>query len=185
MSRLATCFILGALSFIGPALGSCATAQSAIPPAYSAQDIGEILTANGYTAIALQRIPSGLDIVTLQINGVEGRFLLDTGASNSVINSRALSRFKISSGDILNSDSAIGFGGEIAISSYKISGLTINGRNFPLPQISATDLTPAISALASTSGIRLDGVIGQDVMIRFDGVIDTKNRTLFLRRPQG
>lgn len=142
-----------------------------------------MLRAQGYIAIPLRRIGAGLDTVRLGINGTQGTFLLDTGASNSVIDTRAVPKFKITSGDLLGSDVAIGAGGDIRLSSYRVSGLMLQSQNFPFAYISATDLSNVVSAFARDTGIKLDGIIGQDVMIAFDAVIDTQNRTLYLRRP--
>lgn len=183
--RAASFGIICALAF-----GGCATANTAPDNrAYGAssnyaQNIGDILNAQGYAAIPLRRVSSGLDTLRVRVNGSQGTFLLDTGASNSVIDTRALPRFKITSRDLRRSDMAIGAGGEVRLSSYVISGFSVQGQTFPLPEVSATDLSPVITGFARDTGIRLDGIIGQDVMIAFDGVVDTKNRTLFLRRPQ-
>ncbi len=178
MRRLKALIFIGALAFTG-----CATqAQSPLPRSNAAQDLDSLLRAQGYTAISLRRVGNGLDTVSMRVNGAMGTFLLDTGASNSVIDQRALSQFRISRSSLLRSDTAIGAGGDVTLSSYAISGLTINGRDFGLKQISAADLSSVISAFGRDTGIRLDGIIGQDVMIGFDGVIDTKSRTLFLRQ---
>ena len=170
------------------ALAGCASANThdnaatSQGPAYT-QNIESVLRAQGYIAVPLRRIGTGLDTVKLGINGAQGTFLLDTGASNSVIDTRAVPKFKITSGDLLGSDVAIGAGGEVRLSSYRVSGLTLQGQSFPFSYISATDLSNVVSAFARDTGIRLDGIIGQDVMIAFDAVIDTQNRTLYLRRP--
>ena len=177
MTPLKALLLIGTLVFAG-----CATpAQSQQPRSAASQDLASLLRAQGYTPIALRRVGNGLDTVSMRVNGAMGTFLLDTGASNSVIDKRALPQFKIASQNLLRSETAIGAGGDVTLSSYAISGLSINGRNFALKQISAADLSPVIFALARDTRIRLDGIIGQDVMIAFDGVIDTKSRTLFLR----
>lgn len=149
----------------------------------SAGSIGALLGAQGYLAVPLRRIGAGLDTFTLGMNGAQGIFLLDTGASHSVINQRAAPKFKLTSRDLRGSEIAIGAGGDVALSSYRISGLTVQGQNFPFTDISATDLTHVVNAFSRDTGITLDGIIGQDVLVAFDGVIDTKNRTLYLRRP--
>lgn len=172
------------------ALASCAntsantsSSRSAPKAAVSAQEIGPILQAQGYIAVPMRRVGAGLDTVKLGINGVQGTFLLDTGASNSVIDTRVVPKFRISVLDLRGSDTAIGAGGEVRLSAYKVSGLTLQGQKFPFSIISATDLSNVVSTFARDTGIQLDGIIGQDVMIAFDGVIDIKNRTLYLRLP--
>ena len=110
------------------------TSSSPKAAAY-AQNIGSLLRSEGYIAVPLRRIGSGLDTVKLGINGAQGTFLLDTGASNSVIDTRAVPKFKISSRDLRGSDVAIGAGGEVRLSSYRVSGLTLQGQAFPFNYI--------------------------------------------------
>lgn len=169
------------------ALASCAnTAAVSAPQTQTSalsQDIGSVLRAQGFIAVPLRRVGAGLDTLKLDINGVKGTFLLDTGASNSVIDKRAVTRFNISPLDLRGSEVAIGAGGEVSLSSYKITGLTLQNQTFPFSRISATDLSHVVNTFAKDTSITLHGIIGQDVMIAFDAVIDTEKRTLYLRRP--
>ena len=178
---------LALASLVAFALASCAnTAAVNAPQAQTSalsQDIGSVLRAQGFIAVPLRRVGAGLDTLKLDINGAKGTFLLDTGASNSVIDKRAVSRFNISPLDLRGSEIAIGAGGQVSLASYKITGLTLQNRTFPFRRISATDLSHVINTFAKDTSITLDGIIGQDVMIAYDGVIDTENRTLYLRRP--
>lgn len=175
--RLKTLCLVCTLAFAG-----CATQAQSQSSAASSQSLSRLLLAQGYMPVPLRRVGNGLDTVTMRVNGSAGTFLLDTGASNSVIDSRLLPKFNISPQSLRSSDRAIGAGGDVRISSYTISGLSFNRQNFPLREISAADISSVIFAFQRDTGIKLDGIIGQDVMISFDGVIDTKSRTLFLRQ---
>jgi len=175
--RIKALCVICALIFAG-----CATQAQSQSSAVSTQSLSRLLLNQGYMPVPLRRVGNGLDTVTLSINGAAGTFLLDTGASNSVIDSRLLPKFRIAPQNLRRSDTAIGAGGDVTLSSYSITGLTFNRKNYPLREISTADISSIISAFQRDTGIKLDGIIGQDVMISFDGVIDTKSRTLFLRQ---
>ena len=168
-------------------LSACAAQSQSVnngvnTSAVYAMDIGEFLAAKGYHPIRLRRAASGLDFVSLKLNGTRGLFLLDTGASNSVLHNALLTRYGISANSGIASETAIGAGGEVRLSAHVISGLELGGHTFALPQISATDLSVIISALSREQGVRIDGIIGQDLLILHGGVVDVAGERLFLRK---
>ena len=126
-------------------------------------------------------MPSGLDIVTGSLNGRPITLLLDTGASNTVIDSAGLRRWGLDPKTSVFTETAFGAGGKVQLFTHAISGLEFNRQKFALPRINATDLSEIIQALSQDFGVKIDGVLGQDFMITHDAVIDVPRRSLFLR----
>lgn len=164
-------------------LGAACIGLSLMPAAQSAkaQDLADYLSQHGYSAIAMNKLATGHETVTVEINGVSGWFVLDSGAGATVIHSARLAKYELASTEAVNSSIGIGAGGQSSIMSHDIQSLRIDGAALNLPQVRSMDLSGVVEALTAATGTEIDGVIGQDVLTRYQGVIDVKAQQLFLR----
>jgi hypothetical protein len=142
------------------------------------------LALDGYSSIALTRMKTGHLTVQAHINGVPGRFVLDTGAGRSVIETARHAKFKLARIDAA-SGVAIGAGGNVPLRMSHGNRLQI-GRYvdfgftaylMPLQQVNL--------AFLRRGQERIDGVIGADVLRSGAAVIDYAGNKLYLKPRAG
>ena len=139
-----------------------------------------VLVLEGYSSIALTRLKTGHLTLQARINGVSGRFVLDTGAGRSVIEAARHDKFKLGRIDRTVAV-ATGTGGSVAmrmshgnrlqIGDYQDYGFT--AYLMPLDQVNL--------AFLRRGQERIDGVIGADVLRSGHAVIDYASATLHLK----
>ena len=123
--------------------------------------------------IALENA-NGLPLVTVQADGAPLKLILDTGAERTVLTSGAVERVGGRAPQIEFRRSLNGVGGslpsrEVEFKSFKIGGIE-------LPWRRAMVATVATPSLLST----VDGVLGTDVLGRFDIDLDLPNHRMSL-----
>lgn len=154
----------------------------ALPATARPQD--HALSLQGYGSIALTRLKTGHLTLQAHVNGVPGRFVLDTGAGRSVIESSRHAKFKLARIDAA-SGVAIGAGGNVPLRMSHGNRLQI-GRYvdfgftaylMPLQQVNL--------AFLRRGQERIDGVIGADVLRSGAAVIDYAGAKLYLKPRAG
>jgi len=142
------------------------------------------LTLDGYSSIALTRMATGHLTVQAHVNGVPGRFVLDTGAGRSIIETARHAKFRLARIDAA-SGVAIGAGGNVPLRMSHGNRLQI-GRYLdfgftaylmPLQQVNL--------AFVRRGQERVDGVIGADVLRSGAAVIDYAGAKLYLKPRAG
>ena len=143
----------------------------------------EFLTADGFVRFELARLPTGHATVRVHINGRPGIFVVDSGAGGSVIHNAVAGSFDLEqiAHDASATPRAIGAGGHMDLAHYRLSSFAIEDAPVNLPTLRGTDLAAVVDALQAKTGTKIDGVIGQDFLIRFGGIIDVANNNLFLK----
>lgn len=118
-------------------------------------------------------------IINAKVNDVNGNFLIDTGASNSCIDLNKFEKFNLK---FIKSD-------EIASSaSDEIKETFISKKNsFSIGDCSATyldlilfDMKRITQALKEKDNVEVDGIIGSDMLIKFNSQIDYKKNEIKL-----
>jgi hypothetical protein len=142
------------------------------------------LALDGYGSIALTRLKTGHLTLLAHVNGVPGRFVLDTGAGRSVIESSRRAKFRLARIDDATGV-AIGAGGNVPLRMSHGNRLQI-GRYvdfgftaylMPLHQVNLAFLRRGHDGI--------DGVIGADVLRNGAAVIDYAGGTLYLKPRAG
>lgn len=115
-----------------------------------------------------------------QINGITGRFILDTGASNTCVGFDKTDFFKLTSQESLikaagagatNMETLIATNNKIVIGTWKKNHL----------KIVLFDLVHVNEALIAHKALPVDGILGADILIEADAIIDYKKRCLYLK----
>ena len=163
------------------AAGAALALAAPIPAKPAPPTLGQWLVGQRYVAIPLQRLPTAHQLVRVAINGRPALFVLDSGAAGTVIDSNQLDRFGIG-GSVLNG-TGVGAGGAIKVSLHNVATFSIGGHRIPLGKIVSTDLTGVIAGFGKVPDGSISGVVGQDVLTRFGGVIDVKGNALYLKIP--
>src|SRR5215470_10175638 len=120
-------------------------------------------------------LAANLSVLDVRINGEAKRFVLDTGASQTLIADAAARTLRLES---VEQRSARGAGGDIEVSLAAVKSVDVGGaavRNL-------TCVISDISGIGERLGGRLDGVLGFDFLSRFRLTIDYAARRLTLDR---
>ena len=139
----------------------------------------QILISN-YKRIPIRISKTKHLIIKAKINGIEGRFILDTGASNSCVALEYENFFNIASSEsdttaagagAVGMKTKISFANNLQISRWK-------NTNF---SIIILDLSHVNTALQNYKVKPVNGIIGADLLINNQAVIDYSNKILYLK----
>jgi predicted aspartyl protease len=119
-------------------------------------------------------------IISCKINGVEGNFIIDSGASNSCVDTNLTSKFKLKTSlSQENASSATSTISKMYISKnnrLQIEGLLHEDFNvflFDMSHINKTFINNAIE--------EIDGIIGGDILKKFKAKIDYDKKKIYLK----
>jgi hypothetical protein len=139
------------------------------------------LTSKKYTQVKLQMTVTNHFEVEATINGKKGRFILDTGASNTCIGTDKVDFFNLTSE--ISEIKAAGAGAtdmETLISTNNTIQLgTWKKRR---QKIVLFDLVHVNQALTHHEAQEVDGIIGADLLKKGKAVIDYNKKVLYLKK---
>ncbi|WP_115122976.1 retropepsin-like aspartic protease [Marinirhabdus gelatinilytica] len=140
-----------------------------------------LLEASGFYRIFLTKLATGHYKFSARINGIDGSFILDTGASTSCVGLDRILQFSL-----FNEASEIKAAGagatnmetQIARNNlFEIGKLKLSTTDFVLFDLSHVNL-----ALSQAEEAPIDGIIGADVLKKYRAVIDYGRNCLYLKR---
>ena len=129
----------------------------------------------------IRRINTNHFELKAKLNGIKGRFILDTGASNSCIDINLAEKFNLTVEDsetkaagagAIGMETKISKGNQIAIKQWKHTNFTIV----------LLDLTHVNTALTEHKAKSIDGIIGADILEKGKAIIDYRKKRLYLKR---
>ncbi|WP_082731706.1 MULTISPECIES: aspartyl protease family protein [unclassified Sphingomonas] len=144
-------------------------------------EVSRFLASKGFTVLKLTKLPTGHEIVDVEINGQAGTFVLDSGAGATVVRHDRLGKFGL--GAASGEAQGAGAGGSIAITSHPIESIALGGRAVPLKRVYSTNLDSVVARLKTATGTEIDGVVGQDILSGFSGIINIGSSELYLKLP--
>ena len=134
-----------------------------------------------YIAIPLVLTATNHFEVTATINGVKGRFILDTGASNTCIGLDKIEFFKLNSKD--SKIKAAGAGATEMLTKLSTQNVIEIGKWLKKKQkIVLFDLVHVNQALTSHQAMPVDGIIGADILKKGRAIIDYQKTRLYLKQ---
>lgn len=146
-----------------------------------ATDITAFLSQKGYDVIPIRQNAAGLLLITVKVNGVEGLFILDTGASISVIASSHASRLQLTLQNHNANFTGAGAGGQ-GLEVIPSEGNTIEIGNHMVTDfmLSVMSFDHVSQALTQAGCEEFLGVIGVDILKPGKAIIDYSTMTLYL-----
>lgn len=142
-------------------------------------DLESILTKQGYCSINLKRTKSNHFEIKAKINQTKGRFILDTGASNSCVGFDKASYFNMLTE--ASEHKAAGAGStEIETLISKKNKLNIGGFKIKKIDLVLLDLSHINLALIKQKAKAVSGIIGADVLKKGKAIIDYEKKKLYL-----
>lgn len=119
--------------------------------------------------------------INAEINSVPGRFILDTGASNTCIGMDRIDHFKlISEESIIKAAGAGATNMETLIS--KKNTITLNSWKYKKLEIVLFDLKHVNEALTAHHAEPVDGIIGADILKKSKAIIDYNKKCIYLKK---
>ena len=140
----------------------------------------DLLSKKGYLRIKLKLTRTNHFELKALVNGVKGRFILDTGASNSCIGFDSIDNFnlKVESSDV----KAAGAGAtEMETQISKKNKIKIGKWKQKKVSLVLFNLVHVNTALVNHKSKPVDGIIGADILKKGDAVIDYKKKYLYLK----
>ncbi|QOD59376.1 clan AA aspartic protease [Polaribacter haliotis] len=141
----------------------------------------KILKKNKYVKISLKKIATNHLELKAKINGVNGRFILDTGASNSCVGLNAVENFKLIAEE--SETKAAGAGAtdmETQLSENNL--LKIGSWKTKKFHLVLFDLSHVNTALTQHNAKEVDGIIGADILQSGKAFIDYNKNVLYLKK---
>lgn len=115
-----------------------------------------------------------------KINEISGRFILDTGASNTCIGFDKIDFFKLTSKESKIKAAGAGASNMETLISTK-NTIEIDSWKYKKLKIVLFDLIHVNEALIAHKALPVDGIIGADVLKRGNAIIDYKNHCIYLK----
>ena len=141
----------------------------------------KLLEKKNYIRIPLRKLVTNHLELDAAINGVQGTFILDTGASNSCVGIDMIEFFNL---DAKESDTKAAGAGAIDMETQQSehNNLKIGKwktKNFHLVLF---DLTHVNTALTQHKASEVHGIIGADILRKGKGFIDYNKNVLYLKK---
>ena len=145
------------------------------------KDISAFLSQKGYDAIPIRQNIAGLLLITVKVNGIEGLFILDTGAGVSVIDSSHANRLQLTLQKDSTTFTGAGAGGQ------GLEVIPSNGNKIEIGNHIVTDFTLSVMSCEHVSQVLTQagceeflGAIGVDILKPGKALIDYSTMTLYL-----
>lgn len=140
-----------------------------------------ILSKKGYVKIKLKKTNTNHFEVKAKINGIKGRFILDTGASNSCVGLDMIERFKLDAKD--SKVKAAGAGAvDMETQQSTRNSLEIGDWKYQNLNLVLFDLSHVNIALKNHGAKTVEGIIGADILEKGKAIIDYKKKRLYLKK---
>lgn len=144
------------------------------------QTLQEFLLNKDYIKIKLRLTKTNHFEMKAAINGVKGRFILDTGASSSCVGFEAIETFKLKVKD--SEIKAAGAGAiDMDTKMSKKNKIRIGKWSSNKVVLVLFNLTHVNTALINHNSKPVDGIIGADILKKGKAIIDYNKRYLYLK----
>jgi hypothetical protein len=141
----------------------------------------KILKKKKYLKIKLKKIVTNHLELKAEINGVKGRFILDTGASNSCVGLDLIEHFKLISEE--SEIKAAGAGAtDMETRKSESNSLKIGKWKTAQCDLVLFDLSHVNTALTQHEAEKVDGIIGADILESGKAFIDYDKKVLYLKK---
>ena len=127
--------------------------------------------------ISVNKIP----VIEGKLNGKKAFFVIDTGASISVLDEKQGKEYGFESSALDENTNLSGYGGntymkEAIYENVMVGGVDFNGEYY------SQDLSNIVRAIRENEGIKISGIIGCNILKSKKAVIDLEENTIHLKR---
>jgi len=144
-------------------------------------DLGKVLHRKGYRKVKLKKLKTNHLLIKGEVNGVKGRFILDTGASNSCVDSSLQEKFNLIATE---SETKAAGAGAIGMDTMIATKNSVKFGNWTYKNFSIVifDLGHVNTALVEHKEQEVDGIIGADILEHGEALIDYNKCCVYLKR---
>tara|TARA_R110001632_G_scaffold114733_4_gene226153 strand:+ start:17970 stop:18419 length:450 start_codon:yes stop_codon:yes gene_type:complete len=141
----------------------------------------KLLEKKKYVKITLKKMVTKHLELDAEINGVKGRFILDTGASNSCVGLDMIEYFKL---DAVESDTKAAGAGATDMETQQSENNTLKIGEWKTKKshLVLFDLVHVNLALTEHHAEEVHGIIGADILEKGKAIIDYNKNVLYLRK---
>ena len=140
--------------------------------------LNKFLKKSGYCSVKLIFLETKHYLIEAKVNGVSGKFILDTGASNSCICISLEDKFKLISKD--SKEKASSATSQMTNIKISRSNAIQIGKWEDKINLITFDMNHINNALSEKQIDPIDGIIGADILKKSKAIIDYKSNKLYL-----
>ncbi len=141
--------------------------------------LNKFLKKSGYSSLKLIFLETKHYLIEAKINGVNGRFILDSGASSSCICTSLEDKFKVTSKE--NKEKASSATSQMKHTKISRSNAIQIGKWNSKTSLITFDMSHINTALSEKKINPIDGIIGSDILKNSKSILDYKANKLYLK----
>ena len=141
--------------------------------------LNKFLKSEGYSSIKLIFLETKHYLIEAKVNGIDGKFILDTGASNSCICTSLEDKFKVISKE--SKEKASSANSEMTNTKISKSNIIQIGKWEDKINLISFDMNHINNALSQKKVPPIDGIVGADILKKSKAVLDYKTNRLYLK----
>ena len=141
--------------------------------------LNKFLKSKGYSSVKLIFSETKHYLIEAKVNGIDGRFILDTGASNSCICTSLEDKFKVISKE--SKEKASSANSEMTNTKISKSNIIQIGKWENKINLISFDMNHINNALSQKKVSPIDGILGADILKKSNSILDYKSNKLFMK----
>ena len=141
--------------------------------------LNKFLKSEGYSSVKLIFLETKHYLIEAKVNGIKGRVVLDTGASNSCICTSLEDKFKVISKE--SKEKASSANSEMTHTMISKSNMIQIDKWEDKINLISFDMNHINNALSQKKVPPIDGIIGADILKKSKSILDYKTNKLFLK----
>ena len=141
--------------------------------------INKFLKSKGYSSVKLIFLKTKHYLIEVKVNSVNGRFILDTGASNSCICTSLEDKFKVISKE--SKEIASSATSQMTYTKISKSNTIQIGKWEDKINLISFDMNHINNALSQKKVSPIDGIVGADILKKSKAILDYKSNKLYLK----
>ena len=141
--------------------------------------LNKFLKSEGYSSVKLIFLETKHYLIEAKVNGIKGRFILDTGASNSCICTSLEDKFKVISQR--SKEKASSATSQMTHTKISKSNAIQIGKWKDKIDFISFDMNHINNALSEKQINSIDGIIGADILKKSKAILDYKSDKLYLK----
>jgi hypothetical protein len=141
--------------------------------------LNKFLKNEGYSSVKLTFLRTKHYLIEAKVNGIKGKFILDTGASNSCICTSLENKFKVISKE--NKEKASSATSQMTHTKISKSNTIQISKWEDKINLISFDMNHINNALSQKKVPPIDGIIGADILKKSRAILDYKSNKLYLK----
>ena len=141
--------------------------------------LNKFLKSKGYSSVKLIFLVTKHYLIEAKVNGIDGTFILDTGASNSCICTSLEDKFKVISNE--SKEKASSANSEMTNTKISKSNIIQIGKWEDKINLISFDMNHINNALSQKKVSPIDGILGADILKKSNSILDYKSNKLFMK----